>query len=571
MSMTEIAYQIKDYANVLVSSEGLGYGPPPYDQYLSSLASNSSISPSTFASEVVTDYMDWCMPIAQIKNATMSATDLTKITSLMAAIDDFVLKLKEKATLYHEQISLVRNLTDGYEGPYAGESGYYIDLYHFAQLIYQHVLNEELRNTAEQVMTALSIGNTIIIEADKAHPNSHGLSILFPDEKGKYYDSYGSEYEKTTFAVDTPWDEFVKYHLSGYVLTILTAHSGIQVKVGEDLYTTDADGKIQVFVLPGYYSVSVATTVLIGPGSRGVFTQWNDGSKANSRTLFVSITDMTLEAEYEIQYYLAVTSLYGSPTPTSGWFESGESIVLSVTSPMSGQAGTRYIFTLWNGTGSVPSSGTNTSVTFIIDKPSSITWNWKTQYLLVVRTDPAGLSPMPNVSVPGPWYDNGASVACTAQEISGYVFNHWTLDGASWGLGVNPITVTMDDSWEALAHYVRPRSWLEDLLSTVDMKVILAFVALVITSASIGTAWVRTRRRRGIMKALLNKIDGVYSKSKMDPQKCEDELCKLRNTILEGLLADGKITEASHSILEKRIDKYIEELRKQKWREDADE
>jgi len=445
-----------------------------------------------------------------------------------------------------------------------------MDMKDHAQLTYQHVLDEELRNTADQVMTALSIGNTIIIEADKARPNSHGLSIFFPDEKGKYYNSYGSVYEKTTFAIDTQWDEFVKYHLSGYVLTILTPCLGIQIKVGEDSYTTDAYGKIQVFVLPGYYIVNVPTTVLTGPGSRRVFTQWNDNSKANSRTLFVSRT-VTLEAEYEIQHYLTVTSLYGSPTPTSGWFKSGESIIMSVTSPMSGPAGIRYICTWWNGTGSVPTSGTNTSITFIIDKPSSITWNWKTQYFLVVRIDPIGLSPVPNVSLPGPWYDNGTPVTCTAQEISGYVFDHWAVDGASWARGVNPIVVAMDDPCEAVAHYVRPRSWLEDLLATADLKVILAFVGLAISGASIGTAWIRSRRRRSTTKLLLNQIDGIYSRFKANPRKCEDELCRIRNTILEGLLADGKITEASHNILEKRIDKYLEELRKQKRRKSADE
>ncbi len=106
--------------------------------------------PEAFAREVVTHYMDWAEPIGQIQNATMSTVDLTKIMSLMTAIDDFALELREKETLYlspllasHEQIILARNLTDGYIGPYAGQSGYYIDLYHFAQLINQSVLDEE--------------------------------------------------------------------------------------------------------------------------------------------------------------------------------------------------------------------------------------------------------------------------------------------------------------------------------------------------------------------------------------------------------------------------------------------
>ena len=539
MGMTEVAYQIKDYANVLVGPEGLGYAPAPYDQYLSSLTSNSSMLPSAFAEEVVTDYIDWCIAIANIQNATMSATDLTKITSLTAAMDDFTLKLREKETPYHEQISLARNLTEGYPGPYAGQSGYYIDLYHFAQLIYQSNLDEELQNTADQVMTALSIGNTIIKEDHKASPNSHGLSIYFPDEKKKYdYDDFENVYKATTFAEDTLWDEFVKYHLSGCVLTIQTPYSNVEVKVDEESYTTDAYGKIGVFVLPNSYTVSVTTPVLTGLGSRGVFTQWNDSDKSNPRILFVSGT-LTLKAEYETQYrlimdknfgttdpsvgedwhkadsifqisatppsnisgeqyvwlgwtgtgngsysgmsnpasitmggpinetatwrheyYLTVTSLYGSPTPTSGWFEAGAFTNASVNSPVSGSAGTRYVCAGWNGTGSVPTSGTNTSIIFTIDKPSSITWNWETQY------------------VAPPW-------------------------------------------WETL---LRPET----------LQVILGLAGIMLAVALVRTAWIRTLRRKAVMKAR-GKPVAIEAPRVVLPGRIASGYADLDNLLLGGI------------------------------------
>jgi hypothetical protein len=643
MSMTEVAYQVKDYANVLVGPEGLGYAPAPFDHYLSNLISNSSMLPSEFAREVVTDYIDWCwdMPVENIPNATMSATDLTKITSLTATINDFALKLKEKETLYHEKISLARNLTEGYLGPYAGESGYYIDLYNFAELTHQHVLDEELQNTADQVMSALSIGKAIIVEADKADSNAHGLSIFFPDEKGKY-DPFKNLYEKTAFTIDTPWDEFVKYHLSGYVLTIQTPYRNIQVNVDEELYTTDGNGTIKVFVPPkSNCTINVTTLVSIGPGSRGVFTQWSDGDNSTPKTLIVN-SQLTLEAEYETQYRLimnttfgttnpsigehwykadssveigatapsvisgeqyfwvgwtgmgsgsynmtsnptsitmngpinetsiwrheyrlTVASLYGSPTPTTEWFEVGTSINASVTSPASGSTGTRYLCTGWAGTGSAPVSGQDSSLTFTIDKPSSIKWNWKTQYLLTVHTDPAPLSPQPNVSILGPWYDNGTLVICTAQAISQYVFDEWTVDGASWGAGTNPISVPMNGPCVAIAHYVQARAWWETLLRPEIVQVILGLLGTVLTVALVGTAWIRTRKRRSIIKTFLDEIDDVYLRFKTNPQICEEELYRLRNTILEGL-TDGKITEENYDILDRKIDKYMKELQEQK-------
>jgi len=668
MSMTEVAYQIKDYVNVVVGPEGLGWSPAPYDDYLSRLTSNPSMLPSAFAEKVVTDYIDWCkLPQnAVITNATMSATDLTKITGLMAAIDDFALKLNATETptylslllASHEQIIQARNRTEVYPGPYAGQFGYYIDLYHFAQLINQSVLNEELLNSARQVMNALSIGNAIITEADKSLPNSHGLAIFFPDEKAKY-DTYGSDYEKTAFAKDTPWDEFVKYHLSGYVLTIKTPYPfNVTVKVAEKSFTTDRDGKIRVFVEPRSYAVNVSTPVLTGAGSRGVFKWWNDNHQLTNPSRTITVTGSTTytadyEMQYEVtfsqsgvgtdfsetvvtidnktgykvtslpvffwwnqstshtfafqsplivtpsakryiwnstsalsslqsdsitvstfgnitgnyktQYYLTMSTNFGTFNPSNGWHEAGESIAASVTSPVSGPTGTRYVCTGWTGTGSVSASGTTASVAFTINAPSSIAWNWKTQYLLTIRTDPAGLSPQPNISPQGPWYDNGTVVNCTAQIISGYAFDHWTVDGASWERDVNLITFTMERACEAIAHYTRVRSLWETLLSPDVLQVILGFTGTVLTVAFVGATWVRTRRRKGLVKAFLNEIDDVYSRFKTDPEKCEGELYRLRNTILAGV-TDGKISQENYEILDKKIDKHMEEISKQKGR-----
>jgi subtilisin family serine protease len=88
-------------------------------------------------------------------------------------------------------------------------------------------------------------------------------------------------------------------------------------------------------------------------------------------------------ASWTHQYMLTVTSPYGSPTPISGWFDAGTSIIASVDSPIAGTIVTQYVCNGWTGTGSIPAAGAATSLQFTIDQPSSITWNWKTQYLPV--------------------------------------------------------------------------------------------------------------------------------------------------------------------------------------------
>jgi hypothetical protein len=169
------------------------------------------------------------------------------------------------------------------------------------------------------------------------------------------------------------------------------------------------------------------------------------------------------------------------------------------------------------------------------------------------------VSPQPTVSPEGSWFDNGTTVTCTAQPISGYAFQQWSAEGANWDVGANPINVTMDGSYDLAARYSRAQAWWETLTRPDVMQAMLAVVGTTLTVSLIGGTWFRTRKRRDITKAFLVEIDDVYSRLATDPKKCEQELYTLRNTILKGL-TDGKITEDNYDILDKRIDKYVHEL-----------
>jgi len=124
-----------------------------------------------------------------------------------------------------------------------------------------------------------------------------------------------------------------------------------------------------------------------GSGERYVWNGWTDTDLGNytgadNPASVVMNGAVSEAASWTHQYMLTVTSLYGSPTPISGWFGAGTSILSSVSSPLAGPIGTEYVCTGWAGTGSVPASGAATNIQFVIDQPSSITWNWKTQYYL---------------------------------------------------------------------------------------------------------------------------------------------------------------------------------------------
>jgi hypothetical protein len=169
-------------------------------------------------------------------------------------------------------------------------------------------------------------------------------------------------------------------------------------------------------------------------------------SESITLTTYGSIT-----GNYMTQYKFSVTSPFGSPNPASGWFDSGTSVTASVTSPASGPTGTQYVCTGWTGSGSVPASGTGSSVTFTITSPSSITWAWKTQYYLTVRTVPSGVATIPGEG----WYDTSTSVPLSAPSVSGYNFQYWDVDGNAQGANVTSITITMNAPHSATAHYLR--------------------------------------------------------------------------------------------------------------------
>jgi hypothetical protein len=181
-------------------------------------------------------------------------------------------------------------------------------------------------------------------------------------------------------------------------------------------------------------------------GERYVWNGWT-GTGNGSHTGTNNPASITMNApidevaSWTHQYYLTVTSPYDSPTPTSEWFNAETSITASVTSPWAGAVGTRYVCTGWTGTGSVPSSGSSASAAFTINAPSSITWNWKTQYYLTLTHTSGGAT---NPTSSG-WYDAGTNGSVLAIPDPSYMLYRWELDGSPVG-STNPYDVPMSSA-----------------------------------------------------------------------------------------------------------------------------
>jgi len=152
-----------------------------------------------------------------------------------------------------------------------------------------------------------------------------------------------------------------------------------------------------------------------GTGTQYVFQSWSDTGAQLHTIAPTSVTTFT--ANYKTQYCLTVDSAYGSPTG-AGWYDSGSSASFSVTSPVSGGAGTQYVCTGYSG----DASGSGTSGSITMDGPKTVTFNWKTQYQVTFTSNDIGDDSSGTVVIVNgnaktksnlpytDWYDSGSTI-----------------------------------------------------------------------------------------------------------------------------------------------------------------
>ncbi|MCW3996941.1 MAG: hypothetical protein NWE98_12440, partial [Candidatus Bathyarchaeota archaeon] len=162
-------------------------------------------------------------------------------------------------------------------------------------------------------------------------------------------------------------------------------------------------------------------TVAGSAGTQYVFTSWITDASGGNYVQSNGITmnaPKTATANWKTQYYLTVSSDYGSPTGT-GWYDSGSTANFAVTSPVSGGTGTRYVFTAWSG----DSFATSTSASITMNSAKTVTANWQTQYQVTFTVAPSGSG---TASPVGNDWVNAGSVSISATASTGYAFASWT-------------------------------------------------------------------------------------------------------------------------------------------------
>lgn len=232
---------------------------------------------------------------------------------------------------------------------------------------------------------------------------------------------------------------------------VTTSVQGIPVGLSTTLYIdgvsngTLSVGKsvTSVFVSGSTHVLSVDYYVPNSGGDKGTRYSTNSPSWSFSGPGSHTFT-------YSTQYLLTVQTPYSAATG-GGWYDAGASVqtVLKNGQVDEGQ-GTRLVFTGWMS----DASGSNlTSNKIFLDSPKTAVTSWKTQFLLIINSDP----PSNGVEFRGGgWYDSGTQATFGSQSVikaaqdTRLSFSSWTGDYSGQTASG---TVVMDRPKVVTAHF----------------------------------------------------------------------------------------------------------------------
>ncbi|GAB4117624.1 MAG: hypothetical protein Kow00103_14480 [Candidatus Caldatribacteriota bacterium] len=195
MAMTEVAYQIKDFAEIMVASqENTPADGWPYDTILAELIANPSMSKEELAIQIVDKYV-LSYPF---NNVTCSATDLNKMDTLAQQLSNLA-----QAVMSDYSTSKNKYIQSGEDSQYFKDPDF-VDLYDLCQQLFLNSNSGSVKNLATSIQQTLNYSRIKSLNNGGVLVDSKGLSIYFP-----WYLSYSSYYDLTNFARDTFWDEML--------------------------------------------------------------------------------------------------------------------------------------------------------------------------------------------------------------------------------------------------------------------------------------------------------------------------------------------------------------------------
>lgn len=216
MGMIEVAYEIRNYADVMVGSEEVepedGW---PYDTILADLVSYYDWrAPRSLASRIVFRYYE---SYSSTSDITQAAYDLSYISDVTSTLEIFVDTHNDQTDKEWAKIGDARGNTEEYHS-HCGrpEVCWGVDLWDFANEVYTLTLSSEIQDSLTALTSALD--DFVIAERHgTGHPDSYGVAIYFPPDDTTFHnDPQHTGYEDTNmfmpvaFVQDLNWDNWLR-------------------------------------------------------------------------------------------------------------------------------------------------------------------------------------------------------------------------------------------------------------------------------------------------------------------------------------------------------------------------
>jgi Mg-chelatase subunit ChlD len=292
MGMVEVAYQLKNYADVMVASENISYRLD-YSTVLKPIKDNPVMNAQTYGSEIVKAYKTTYasnnyitlseINLSQISNLATNLNNLADYMLLSATGDDWSAVYKAHNDSQILPVDLVSGkISNNYQ---------YYDLGDWMTRITSSSASADVIAKAQNVIDALS--SAVIANHAGSGITAKGLSIYAPFSE---LDSYYKDPANVAFVNDTDWDPFVGPH--GIDVIEIIDHSGSMADDGKltaaqaaadafiELLSTDATNGDKIGIVG--YSTTAST---VFPLTRIT----NDSVKDNAIAAVDSLypTDMT--------------------------------------------------------------------------------------------------------------------------------------------------------------------------------------------------------------------------------------------------------------------------------------
>jgi hypothetical protein len=210
----ELAYQIKNFCSYYVGYADCGVGGSwPFQESISTLVANPSMSPASFASAIVDSFTPEDIPQWKLMTA-VGAIDLQSVDAVEIAIDNLGQYFIDNLEVY--QSDILSALEDIRIYGEMWDIDYYIDLVQFLNKL--EFKDQEGQNIKNQILS--SVSSLVINKKHLEKDDCEGFNFYFPRRSSDFnlalrYDNgiLPDTYEKTLFSIETSWDDFLKIFL----------------------------------------------------------------------------------------------------------------------------------------------------------------------------------------------------------------------------------------------------------------------------------------------------------------------------------------------------------------------